>query len=150
VRASSFIDASGVSQARVDLSMIGQEVEVTGTVREEGGVTELADARAVITSPRPAAARTTVLSAAEANDEAYEGVLVTLQNVTVQTLADKSSVDGIFTVSDASGSFAVSGFINDPGYRPILNSVLSSITGIVHQGTGPRYLVLRSAADVVQ
>jgi len=83
---------------------LGDEVELNGTVDEYYGYTEIQDAWGVTllstgnALPEPVTTTTSQLS----SGEAYEGVLVRLNNVTVTSAPDEWDV---YTIDDGSGNW---------------------------------------------
>lgn len=125
---------------------LGDEVEVTGTVQEYYGLTELSYCDVNILSsgntvPDPVAITTAEL----ASEEMYEGVLVKISNATVTALPNNYNE---WYVSDGSGTCQIDdGFYNYP--NPHLDDIFLSITGLVDYSFNTYGLHPRFANDLV-
>ena len=127
---------------------VGDEVEVTGTVEEFNGYTEISGYNDPVTVnvlssgnnlPDPIVITTSQLS----NDEANEGVLVRIENVSV---VEEPDGYGQWFVDDGSGSCQ----IDDGLYsydNPTIGDSFTSITGLVDYGYNEFGLNPRSASD---
>ena len=124
---------------------IGDEVEVTGTVSEYYGFTELGNVTVSILgegNPVPDAAP--VSTGDLASGEAYEGVLTRLSNVTVTQLPDNY---GQWYVDDGSGECQIDDAIFS--YSPVIGQTFGSITGAVDYSYDEYGLNPRSESDLV-
>ncbi len=125
----------------------GDSVTVTGTVDEYYGMTEIVDATAIVdhgpaTSP-PAPLAITTLAA---NEEEYEGCLVTIADAEVTTVADDN---GEWFIDDGSGPVSTDdrwGYY----YYPVVGDSLASITGPIEYSYDANKVLPRLAADVVE
>jgi hypothetical protein len=144
-RSVSFDTGVPVPEQRVDATMIGYEVEMTGTIQEIGGATALVDAVAVLATAKPRGpVLSTILATANADDEAYEGVLVSLQG----RVATAMGPDRVVLLDDPTTNAATMFGLRLLFFVPAVGQLLN-LTGIVHQeGTQRRFLVLRSPSDI--
>ncbi len=129
---------------------VGDEVSVTGEVSEYYGFTELYGVSNVnILSSGNALVPTMITTGQLRNMEAYEGVLVTIQNAQITESYDQY---GNLKINDGTGSGLVgTGCISlmANNFDAIVGSVLSSITGVVSYSYGDYYLNPRSMNDIV-
>ena len=93
---------------------VGDVLELTGTIVEEDGNTQLVDiASFVFIDFWNATAAGTAVTVEELQDESLEGTRVRLEPVTVESAPDE---DGVWTISDATGTATVIGVdTDDPG-----------------------------------
>jgi len=123
---------------------LGMEVEVTGTVTEYYGFTEIGYATVSILGegnpvPDPVVVTTNDL----ASNEAYEGVLTRINNVTVSQLPDSY---GQWYVNDGSGECQIDDAIFS--YTPEEGQTFDSITGVVDYSYGEYGLNPRNSDDL--
>jgi phosphatidylserine/phosphatidylglycerophosphate/cardiolipin synthase-like enzyme len=122
---------------------IGEEVTLTGTVDEYFELTEIVDVSSFsINSYNNTLPDPTLLSTGDANNEDYEGMLVTVQNATC------SSTDigfGEWQVNDGSGALAVDDLIYL--FSPDLN-IDYGVTGILSYSFSAYKIEPRSIDDV--
>ena len=129
---------------------LGDEVELNGTVDEYYGYTEIQDAWGVNllstgnAEPEPVVITTSLL----ASGEAYEGVLVRLNNVTVSSAPDEW---GAYKIDDGSGECNVNVFclqLDEYGFDLEEGLVFDSITGIVTYSYNEFHLLPRMPEDI--
>lgn len=111
---------------------IGDSIIITGTVAEYHGYTEIKDISSfTIQSYGNTLPPTAKISTIEVYDEAYEGVLVELNNCNVSSTFDYS---GVWWVNDGSGACEIrTGMYNlqADGFPLLNNYPLKSISGII-------------------
>ena len=124
---------------------IGDEMRVTGFVDEYYGMTEigyvigaehLSSGNAVLATP---------VTLAEANQEQYESVLVTVEDVTVAMLLDY----GEWVVIDDSPDYAVCDVMSDYVYFPQPGDHVDSVTGVLFYSYGAFMIEPRFTNDIV-
>jgi 5-methylthioadenosine/S-adenosylhomocysteine deaminase len=124
---------------------IGDEVEVTGIVDEYYGMTvigyvisaeHLSSGNAVVATP---------VTLAEANQEQYESVLVSVADVTVAMVLDY----GEWIVIDDSPDYAVCDVLSDYVYFPQPGDNMDSVTGILFYAYGAFKIEPRFTNDIV-
>lgn len=129
---------------------LGDEVSVTGEVTEYWGFTEINHVTNVsVLSTNNTVAQTFVTSGQVATMEAYEGVLVTVNNAQIAESYDQY---GNFKINDGTGNARVgTGCISlmNNNFEAIYGSVLSTITGVIDYNYNNFYLNPRSVNDVV-
>ncbi len=130
----------------------GDSIEITGTVSEYYGVTELynIDSVTVISQgaaePSPIVVSTGELAGGcSGQGEQYEGVLVTLENVTVVDTVDQY---GQWYVDDGTGPCQIDDVFFS--VTPSLGETFTSITGVVGYSYGEYELLPRDSADLVR
>jgi hypothetical protein len=130
----------------------GDKVEVTGTVAEVSGFTEINTITAynVISSGNPLPAATPVVpgNLLYNTGEPYEGVLIKLSNVHVSV----SPIGGQFSVTDNINNCIVNdGFFPQPHSWSsiVLNQVWTEINGIVNYSSGQYKVNPRNDADMI-
>jgi predicted extracellular nuclease len=140
VRATSpIIDEAG---APATLS-IGSQVEVSGVVTEFGGGTEVDNAQVVVLNLPSGSVLATPVTTIEADDESYEGVLVSLLGATLGAPLPPP----LILVSDASGELAAN-FVQNSVPVPLAGATFN-LTGILHANIAPlRFVMPRGASDV--
>ncbi|MDP8220639.1 MAG: metallophosphoesterase [Candidatus Stygibacter frigidus] len=130
---------------------LGDEVELNGTVDEYYGYTEIQDAWGVNllstgnAVPEPVVITTSML----ASGEAYEGVLVRLNNVTVASAPDDYDV---YTINDGSGDCNVNVFclqLDEYGFDLEEGMLFDSITGVVTFSYNEFHILPRMPEDIV-
>ncbi len=130
---------------------VGDEVSVTGEVTEYWGFTELSDiSNVTILSSNNQVQATNITTGQLNTNEAYEGVLVRIQNAQITESYDQY---GNIKINDGTGTCRVgTGAISlmNNGYDAIVGSELASITGVVSYSYGNYYLNPRSLSDLVQ
>ncbi len=129
---------------------IGSLVEVTGQVYEYNGLTEIqyiSDYNIISTgNPVPAP---TIVTTAQFNNEAYEGVLVQVQNAQVTQAVDGN---GEWDVTDGSGECIIKSYFfsqSNLGSQVTIGNIFTGITGIGHYSYGYYSLNPRTTDDVV-
>lgn len=129
---------------------VGDEVSVTGEVTEYWGLTELTNVSNVTVLSSGNAVEPIVITTGQLrNEEAYEGVFVTIQNAQISESYDEY---GNFKINDGTGSALVGSrciSLMNNNFEAIVGSVLSSITGVVDYSYGDFYLHPRNMNDVV-
>ncbi len=126
---------------------IGDEVTFNGQVVEYNTLTELSNINGFQTLSQGNSVTPAVITTAQASTEAYEGVLVTVENVSV---TQEPSTYNEWYVTDGSGNAQIDdeyGYIPDPA--PSVGQVYSSITGIVDYKYGSFGISPRDADDVI-
>ena len=123
---------------------VGEAVELVGTVIEHYGMTQLADVSSCQILPAKPPIFPVTVSLSQLASEAYESVLVTVENVTVTNLVDC----GEWIVSDGMGSIHVDDK-NDYMYFPSVGDTLQSITGVLFYSFGAYKIEPRATADLV-
>ena len=139
---------------------LGDEVTVTGTVRERFNETQIFNVTNVTVNssgnavPGPVVVNTGNLATGSATAEQWEGTLVRVENVGVaNAFADAPSNFGEFTVDDGSGEVRVDDLGN---FRGNLDSTfaqgdtLISLTGILYFSFSNYKIVPRNDADVLR
>lgn len=133
----------------------GDSVLVSGTVIEYYGLTEISPVSSFsllkkgARVPEPVVLPTCSLSAANPNAEAYEGVLVATNKVTVTTLPNTYYE---WEVDDGTGSCINDDFLDSLshlGYTPVVGDSLARVQGIMHASFGWKILP-RLTKDIVQ
>ncbi len=130
---------------------VGDQVNFRASVVEYNNLTELTSVSdlTVISSENALPEPVVITTAELASNEAYESVLVTVENVTVSTPVNSGSY-GQWYVTDGSGDGQIDdsiGYVLDPAAQ--LGDVFTSITGIVDYAFSEFGLNPRSDADVV-
>ena len=139
----------------------GDKISITGIVEENFTVTRLDDAtdislvEAGVGAFDPVVVTTGEVATGAENAEAYEGVLIKVENVTVTNpFPDAPSNFGEFTIDDGSGGVRVDdwfdafeGQTNDTAYAE--GQVLSSLTAFGYYSFGNVKLIPRDSMDVV-
>jgi len=127
----------------------GDSVTISGTVGEYYGMTQLKDVTAItvdqegVGCPAP-----TVISAADANLEDYEGCLVRLENVAI---TNPDAGYGEWDIADATDTVGVDDDGNCPYYFwPEDYDSLISITGVMNYSYDKRKIIPRLAWDIVE
>jgi hypothetical protein len=129
-----------------DTSMlnIADEIYLEATVLEYNDKTELGElANLEVTGSGELPAPITISTAALSSEEAYEGVLISLQNVTV-TNPDLGY--GEWEVDDGSGACVVDD-MGDYTYEPVQDDVIVELTGVVDYSYGTYKLEPRNDDD---
>ena len=131
---------------------IGDEVEVTGTVSEYFGFTEIGYATVfILSNNNPVPEPVSVTTGDLASNEAYEGVLVKINNVTVVQELDEHSQ---WYVNDGSGDCQIDDgfFYLDDVDPPIVihtGDTFEEIIGIVDYAYGSYGLNPRTPDDII-
>lgn len=119
---------------------VGDSVEVTGTVQEYYGMTEIANVTtfAAFSSGHPVPPLD--VEPADAPQEAYESVLLRVDDVTVTELLPfgEWTVDSVLVCDD----------VNDYVYFPRVGDALDSVTGVLQYSFGAFKLQPRETADI--
>jgi predicted phosphodiesterase len=128
---------------------IGDSILITGTVAEYQGYTELKDLTSFeIKSTSNTLPETAKITTVNVTNEAYEGVLVELNNSNVSTVFDELEN---WRVDDGSGDCEIStGFfkLKDYGFPLIENYLFSQIIGVIGINSGNKKLHPRSINDI--
>ncbi|MDZ7346309.1 MAG: ExeM/NucH family extracellular endonuclease, partial [candidate division KSB1 bacterium] len=126
---------------------LGDRLRLTGTVREVNGLTVLTDLSAYqLLSTANALPAPSLLTAADAAQEQWEGVLLRINNVTV----DQSDLgNGEWSVRDGSGLLRI-GRKAGYGYFPVAESSLAGIIGVMGFSSSQFKLEPRSDEDILQ
>lgn len=122
---------------------IGDGVELTGTVDEYYGNTEIGDVTSFEHLSSGNSVDSTIVSVGEASQEQYESVLLTVEDVSVAGLLDS----GEWAVSDGT-EYLVCGYENDYVYFPKVGDNLESITGVLAYSWGYFMLEPRNTQDI--
>ena len=150
-----------VVQDNINNINLGDEVTVTGTVRERFGETQIFNVTSAVVNssgnpvPGPIVESTGNLTTGAATAEQWEGMLMRVENVTVvNDFPDGFPGFGEFAVDDGSGPLRIddlapnfSGQVaTDTTFK--LNDVIASITGIQYFSFGNFKLIPRNDSDV--
>jgi len=139
---------------------LGDHVTVTGTVREQFNETQIFTVTDVTINsqgnavPEPELVNTGDITTGGDDAEAYEGVLVKIQDLTVTNpFSDGSSNFGEFTVDDGTGGLRVddlaAGFNGNLDSSFVQDQAIESITGVHYFSFSNYKLVPRNSEDVV-
>lgn len=120
---------------------VGDEVDVTGTVAEFNGQTQLSSVLNITTLTSGNAVAPTVISTLEGNTEPYESVFVKVQSASCTAQGSF----GQYTVNDGSGNLLVDDVIYA---HPFAVGETYHITGVIQFAYDEWRLLPRSAADV--
>ena len=123
---------------------IGDEVEVTGTVHEYNGMTEVTDVTSFQHLSSGNSVDSTIVSVGEVSQEQYESVLITAEDVFVAELLDY----GEWAVSDNGIQYFLCDDKNDYMYFPKEGDSLESVTGILFYTHGFFKLEPRETQDI--
>ncbi len=135
-----------VYDSGVPLPEIGDSIHITGTVSEYFGLTQLGSVTYTVLMTGTTPYTPSVISTAEAADgEAYEGVLVEVQDVIV---SNEDLEYGEWEVDDGSGPVRV----NDLGYAydATLGNALDLVRGMLNYNFGDFKIEPRDADDIVE
>eukprot|EP00968_Pinguiococcus_pyrenoidosus_P002994 scaffold178_cov255-Pinguiococcus_pyrenoidosus.AAC.10 len=149
------------SDDRLQIVDQGDEVRVTGVVREFGGFTEITDVTelTVVSKENPVLAQPIQPGdlGLQCNEggEALEGLLVTMTNVEIVRVHDR--FEEVFVRGEDGGVTEVSGEIygtlvkdlEEAFGRDVLGEVIQSVTGVARYSFGNYEVVPRDATDVV-
>ena len=129
----------------------GDSVSLTGTVTEFYGVTELTDVTAATiygegSVPEPIVVTPGQVKTGGSDQEAYEGVLVKVENVTV---VEEASSYGEWLVTDGTDTLMVDDTW-DYYFWPKVGDVLTEIVGVMDYSYNEARLQPRLARDVVE
>lgn len=124
---------------------IGYRVQLTGTVDEYYGLTELVGITdyQLLSVHHPDHIKSVPVLAQDVRQEAYEAVLVSIENVTVSGF----TYYGEWTISDGSGSVDCA-YMNDYNYFPQQGDMLDAVTGFIYYIYGDYYLMPRCTNDM--
>ncbi len=130
---------------------LGDEVEISGTVAEYWGLTEIQDAYNfnLISTNNPLPQATLISTSELASSEAYEGVLVELTDVFVLSEPDEY---GDYIIDDGSGACSVSEFclsVDNYGFELVEGMQFTSIKGIVTYSYSEYHLLPRFPDDII-
>ena len=131
--------------SRANAPEIGDEVRVTGVVDEYFGMTEIVDITSYEHLSSGLAVSATTVSVAEAGQELYESVLISVEDVTVTDLL----ADGEWRVTDAGSNSILCDDNNDYMYFPELGDTLDSITGVLFYTYSNFKIEPRATSDIV-
>lgn len=123
---------------------LGDEIEVTGTVVEYFGLTQLQDVSAFALLASGQEIPSCAVAAQDVAQEMYESVLLEVDDLTVTALFS----DGGWLASDATGLLQV-GDRCDYMYFPSVGDVLDSVTGILFYTQAAHKVEPRGTADIV-
>ncbi|MFH1313980.1 MAG: hypothetical protein ABIJ00_12250, partial [Candidatus Eisenbacteria bacterium] len=123
---------------------IGDEVVVTGTVRENMGMTEIYDVIDYDLLSTENAILPCSLDTGNAPQEMYESVLITVADVTVTEVVRTTRE---WTVTDATGDIPCDD-LNDYMYFPQVGDSLTSVTGILFYSGSVFKMEPRHTADI--
>lgn len=123
---------------------IGDDVEVTGRVEEHEGMTRITNVTSFrhISSGNPV--EPTLVSVAEAIQEQYESVLISLEDVAVTDLLDY----GEWVVTDGRSGQVLCDDKNDYAYFPEVGDPLEELTGVLFYTHGAFKLQPRTTSDI--
>jgi len=124
--------------------VLGDEVRVTGMVYEDYGMTMLVGITSyeLLSSGNPVTA--TTVAVADASQEQYESVLISVEDVAVAALLDH----GEWVVTDAPPYYLLCDDINDYVYFPKMGDSLDSLTGVLFYTFGDFKLEPRATSDI--
>lgn len=130
---------------------LGDEVELNGTVDEYYGYTEIQDVwgETLLSTGNALPEPLDITTSQLASGEAYEGVLVRLNNVTVTSEPDEWDV---YTINDGSGDCNVNIFclqLDEYGFDLEEGMLFDSISGIVTYSYNEFHLLPRMPSDIV-
>ena len=135
------------------MPIIGDEIQLTGSVTEYYGVTEITDIVAfnVVSTENevsPTVVQTGDIGLTCSNTgEAYEGVLVELNFATIETIDEY----GNWYVNDGSGTTKIDDYFFDGDWTtPETETEYGSIVGTVHYSYGEYVIYPRFASDIVE
>ena len=134
----------------------GDKVDVTGVVEDYFGELELTSSSwTIVTSavgvPAPLVVTPAEIAVGGANEDAYGGLLVTVQNVSVTDVAPAGE-----TGETVTGEFLVTGnlSVDDAIYLvepfPVVGQTYTAITGVLRYSWNRNKLLPRSAADFTE
>lgn len=123
---------------------VGDLLEVTGTVSEYNGLTEIAFGIATVLSSGNELPAPEVLSSGDVSQEQWESVLVRVENVTV---TDDDLGYGEWEVDDTSGGARVDD-LGDYGYSPTNGDLLDFVQGPLFYGYGDFKIEPRDDDDI--
>jgi predicted extracellular nuclease len=123
---------------------VGDLLEVTGTVSEYYGLTEIAEGVATVLSSDNPLPAPEVLSSGDVSQEQWESVLVRVENVTV---TDDDLGYGEWLVDDGSGGVRVDD-MGDYGYGPTNGDLLDFVQGPLFYGYGDFKIEPREDTDI--
>jgi Calcineurin-like phosphoesterase/Secretion system C-terminal sorting domain/Cohesin domain len=130
---------------------LGDEVELSGEVIEYWGYTEIQDVNneSLVSSNNALPEALLINTSQLSYSEAYEGVLVTMNNVTITSDPDEWDV---YTIDDGSGDCNVNVFclsLDEYGFEVEAGMQFESITGIVTYSYEEYHLLPRFIDDIV-
>ena len=129
---------------------IGDEITLSGTIIEYYGLTELSDVNTPqVLSTNNTISPTIITTGDLATLEDYEGVLVTLENVSI---TESYNQWGTFFINDGSGIARVGNScfsFENTQFQATVGTIISSITGVVNYSYGEFYIHPRSANDMI-
>jgi hypothetical protein len=134
-----------VYQGSAPTAVAGDSVEVTATVDEYNGLTELVSPEYTVLNQGNTVAAATVATLADMNSEMYEAVLVTIEDV--KCIVPEKSKN--WTVANATDTLVIRNGI-EAGYAAVLFQEFTSITGFGQQYNATYQLFPRSIADIVE
>ncbi len=123
---------------------VGDEVEVTGRVREFKGVTEIEEGEITILSHNNPLPAPLPIDTGDAAQEQWESVLLRVQNVTV---TDPDLGHGEWQVDDGSGGLIVDD-LGSYNYRPVAGDALDFVVGPLYYSFDNFKLEPRDDTDI--
>jgi len=128
---------------------VGDEVSVTGQVSEYWGLTEISYVSNVTLLSSGNVVEPTIITTGQLNSmEAYEGVLVTIENAQISESYDEY---GNFKINDGSGSAKIGSkciSLQQNNFEAIVGTMISAITGVVDYSYNEYYLNPRNMNDL--
>ena len=123
---------------------VGDLLEVTGTVSEYYGITQIAYGDVIVISSGNPLPVPEVLPSGDVSQEQWESVLVRVENVTV---TDDDIGYGEWLVDDSSGDVVVDD-LGSYGYSPTTGDVLNYVQGPLYYGYGAFKIEPRDDGDI--
>jgi len=125
------------------LPAIGNAVQVTGTVAEFNGLTQLTNVTTTVTNASGTLPNPVVITSLElSTEEMYEGVLVKVMDV---VCSEQNSGFGMWEINDGSGPAKVHNFMFT--YSPVLGASYN-LTGVVNYSFDEYRICYRNAQDI--
>ncbi|RLC47343.1 MAG: hypothetical protein DRH57_04240 [Candidatus Cloacimonadota bacterium] len=126
---------------------VGDEVQLTGEVYEYYEMTEIKNLSSftILSSGNPIPTPLEVTTYGVATTEAYEGILVKVSNVVVNSIGNH----GQWYVDDGTGQCQIDDLF-DYSYIPVIGDILESITGLVDYAYGEYAINPRIDDDIVE
>ncbi|MCD4653555.1 hypothetical protein K8T06_06430 [bacterium] len=122
----------------------GDELEVTGTVDEQYGMTQMENCSVTVNSTGNTLPAFTVVTSNGMNDEQYEGVLCEIQNAIVTS---EESTYGEWNIDDSSGDAMMDDQYTYT-YVPVLNDILDFVRGPIAYSYSEFRMYPRYDADI--
>lgn len=126
---------------------MGDEVRLTGSVKEYYGMTEIEEVTSFEHLSSDNAVMATLVSLDELNEqwEQYESVLISVNEVTVALLLDY----GEWVVVDGASRYVMCDVMSDYVYFPKVGDHVDSVTGVLHYSYGAFVIQPRFTNDIV-